>query len=215
VVGGGLTAVQLCLGAVERGARPVLLSRAPLRERDFDVRPGWFTYRLERYQAQPAWDRRAETLRAERRGSVPAAELDDLATCEARAELDSRCGVALREVSWSGTSLDVDGVGADRLWLATGHGYHVAAEPLLDELCRTHPVRVVAGLPVLTGDCLWPGTAVHVMGGLAALQLGPIARNLAGARIAAERIAAAAGRRAPLQYPAPQPTATPTPAPAR
>jgi hypothetical protein len=42
------------------------------------------------------------------------------------------------------------------------------------------------------------------MGGLASLQLGPLARNIPGARMAAERIAASANRRAPLQYPAPR-----------
>jgi hypothetical protein len=92
------------------------------------------------------------------------------------------------------------------VWLATGHTFHVGAEPLLEDLCRTHPVRVVAGLPVLAGDCRWPGTAVHLMGGLAGLQLGPLARNIAGGRMAAERIAASRGRRACLQYPVPRVT---------
>jgi glycine/D-amino acid oxidase-like deaminating enzyme len=37
-------------------------------------------------------------------------------------------------------------------------------------------------------DLRWPGTTVHLMGGLAALQLGPAARNLFGGREAAHRI---------------------------
>jgi hypothetical protein len=42
--------------------------------------------------------------------------------------------------------------------------------------------------PVLASDLRWPGSAVHVMGGLSALQIGPAARNLFGGREAAQRI---------------------------
>ena len=215
VVGGGLTAAQLALAAVARSARTILLSRRPLREQDFDVRPGWFTYRLERFDAQPLVERRIAILRTERRGSVPAAELAELRAAEAQGCLELRCGSTPNRVGWSGAHgealLDGEVVEVDRVWLATGHTFHVAAEPLLEELCQTHPARIVGGLPELTGDCRWPGTAVHLMGGLAGLQIGPLARNVAGARIAAERIAASAGRRAPLQYPAPRITATEIP----
>nr|WP_217650658.1 hypothetical protein [Spirulina major] len=34
----------------------------------------------------------------------------------------------------------------------------------------------------------WPGCNLFIMGGAAALQLGPVARNLFGARLAIERI---------------------------
>lgn len=42
--------------------------------------------------------------------------------------------------------------------------------------------------PVLGPDLRWPGTPVHLMGGLTALQVGPAARNLFGGREAARRI---------------------------
>jgi hypothetical protein len=208
VVGGGLTAAQLALGAAARGARPILASRSPLRERDFDVPPGWFTYRLEGFHAESRWERRVAALRRERRGSVPPAELAALRSAGASGLLVLRPGASLRAVVWSGTSaaalLDGENVLVDRVWLATGHGFHVGAEPLLVDLCRTHPTRVFAGLPVLDGDCRWPGTTVHLTGGLAGLQVGPLARNIGGARMAAERIAAGAGRRAPAQYRVPR-----------
>jgi hypothetical protein len=207
VVGGGLTAAQLALGAAARGALPILVSRGPLRERDFDVQPGWFTYRLERFHEESRWERRAAELRDERRGSVPRADLAELRAAAARGRLVLTSGDTLHQVTWSGASGEAvvgdERLEIDRLWLATGHTFHVGAEPLLEELCRTHPVRVVAGLPVIAGDCRWPGTPVHLMGGLAGLQVGPLARNIGGARMAAERIAAGVGRRAFLQYPVP------------
>ncbi len=195
-------------GAGARGALPLLVSRRPLHERDFDVQPGWFTYRLERFHEESRWERRVAALRRERRGSVPPADLAELRAAGADGRVLLRAGGAQVDVTWSGTSGEAvvgdERLQIDRVWLATGHGFHVGAEPLLEDLCRTHPVCVVAGLPVLAGDCRWPGTAVHVMGGLAGLQVGPLARNIAGGRIAAERIAAGLGRRACLQYPVPR-----------
>jgi FAD-NAD(P)-binding len=211
VLGGGLTAAQLALGAAARGVLPTLVSRHRLRERDFDVQPGWFTYRLERFHQEARWERRIAELRGERRGSVPPADLAELRTAAVGGRLVLACGGALHHVTWSGASGEAvvghERLGFDRLWLATGHSFHVGAEPLLEDLCRTHPILVVAGLPALAADCRWPGTAVHVMGGLAGLQVGPLARNIAGARMAAERIAASLGRRACLQYPVPRASA--------
>jgi hypothetical protein len=62
---------------------------------------------------------------------------------------------------------------------------------------------LAGGLPVLDACCRWPATEVHLMGELAALQAGPLAPNLAGARIAAERIVSAMATLPDLQYPIP------------
>lgn len=52
------------------------------------------------------------------------------------------------------------------------------------------PVKTCGGLPVLTPDLQWaPDVPLFVAGGLAALELGPTAQNLGGAREGAERIA--------------------------
>ena len=81
---------------------------------------------------------------------------------------------------------------ADRLWLATGHRLGVGHHPLLRQLQQQRPQALIEDWPVLSGDLRWPGTQVHVMGGLSVLQLGPAARNLFGGREAAQRICRAA-----------------------
>lgn len=73
------------------------------------------------------------------------------------------------------------------VWLATGHRFDARDCPLTADLLQQVPVPLVDGLPVLEVHLSWGGTAVHVTGGLAALSAGPTARNLVGARIAAER----------------------------
>jgi hypothetical protein len=77
---------------------------------------------------------------------------------------------------------------ADRLWLATGHHGGVSHHPLAAQLQHQRPIELVDDWPVLNDDLRWPRTPVHLMGALASLQLGPAARNLFGAREAAQRI---------------------------
>jgi glycine/D-amino acid oxidase-like deaminating enzyme len=77
---------------------------------------------------------------------------------------------------------------ADRIWLATGHRQGVSQHPLLRQLQQQRPIDLINDWPVLNPDLSWPGSAVHLMGGLSALQIGPAARNLFGGREAAQRI---------------------------
>ena len=76
----------------------------------------------------------------------------------------------------------------DRLWLATGSQLDVTHWPLLAAVQASQPAEIVNGLPVLDHHLRWPGCNLFVMGGAAALQLGPAARNLFGGRLASERI---------------------------
>jgi hypothetical protein len=76
----------------------------------------------------------------------------------------------------------------DRIWLATGTKLDATTEPLLINILDTYNIPIVKGLPVLGDRLRWPGCELFLMGGLAALQLEPVARNLSGARMARERI---------------------------
>ncbi len=209
IVGGGLTAVQLAVGAAERGAHPTLLARRRLRARTFDVTPGWMTYKLEAFLAVDGPARRRPAVAAARgRGTVPADELKGLAALARRGRVQVCERTTVEEVIVGGAGVVLrTGAGCmefDRLWLATGSRPDALAEPALRGLQESHPAPWVGALPALDAHCRWPGTQVHLMGELSSLQTGPMAPNLAGARIAAERIAAAAGR-APWQYPQPAP----------
>ena len=91
----------------------------------------------------------------------------------------------------------------DRIWLATGTTLHVGAAPLMEGIATRKPVMMANGLPMLDAACRWPGTSMHVMGGLAGLQLGPFARNMIGARMGAERIVSHIAVLERRQYPQP------------
>lgn len=187
VVGGALTAAHLALRAAARGAEVHLVARARLREQAMDVDPVWLGHALPAFAAGSPEQRTAQ-VREARRGTVPPETLDRLQT-------DPRVTVHVGQVGVAGPSgvrLD-DGrrLPAEHVWLATGHVLDVRADPLTAGLLEQVPVPVVDGLPVLTDELSWAGTGVHLTGGLAALGVGPAARNLAGARMAAERLAPA------------------------
>jgi cation diffusion facilitator CzcD-associated flavoprotein CzcO len=207
VVGGGLTAVQLAIGAARRGARVTLLARRPLHQRTFDVTAGWMTYKLERLLTVSDPARRLRAVRAARgRGTVPPEDLDILRDHARHAQIKVGEGVSVDHVATDGSALvahtSAGRMHFDRMWLATGSHPDLFADPCLRRLHASLPATLVGGIPVLDAHCRWPGTSIHLMGELSCLQTGPIAPNLAGARIAAERIASAAGLR-PWQYPLP------------
>ncbi|MEA5419149.1 hypothetical protein VB712_07895 [Spirulina sp. CCNP1310] len=58
----------------------------------------------------------------------------------------------------------------------------------LPTITALDPLPWVGGLPVVDERLRWEKLKVFVMGGWAALQVGPTARNLSGARMACERI---------------------------
>ncbi|WP_333399167.1 hypothetical protein [Microcoleus sp. K4-B3] len=96
-------------------------------------------------------------------------------------------------VRWENSRWTVDCSGeetlfVDRIWLATDTKLDITAEPMFKEMLETHPIEIVKGLPVLDKHLRWLGCELFVIGGLAALQVRPVARNLSGARMACDRI---------------------------
>jgi cation diffusion facilitator CzcD-associated flavoprotein CzcO len=195
VVGGGLTAADLVVGAAERGARVVMVVRRRLRPRMFDVDPGWLGPKCLRGFAEESDPhvRFCMVLQARDGGRVTPSMLARLRalardrTIEILEETDivaaGRCAGR-----WMTTTTRGDALGCDEIWLATGSKSTVEAEPILAQLQERHPTELVDGLPVLDAWLRWPSTKIHVAGALASLTLGPAAGNLWGARQAALRV---------------------------
>ncbi len=199
VIGGGISAVQVAL-ALARNApgRVTLLMRHALRIADFDSPPGWIGPKeLRRFLAEPNLERRrAMIVGARQPGSVP----DDVARSLRRAEQQSLLQVRLDHVQRA--YLQTDGTvdleltrGVLRthgVLLATGFEQHRPGGAWLDAAIAANDLPLApCGYPRIDRALRWaPG--LYVTGALAELELGPVARNIAGARHAGERLAAAA-----------------------
>lgn len=195
IVGGGLTSAHLSLGALRRGARVQLLCRRTLRQKPFDADPGWLGPKyLKSFHAEPCMHRRRRlVLEARDGGSITPEAATELRQAQRRGELQLHQHCEVQAAHWNSGEWDIVCTGgqrlsADRIWLATGHRQGVSQQLLLQQLHQQQPIELVDDWPVLGPDLRWPGTPVHLMGGLAALQVGPAARNLFGGREAAQRI---------------------------
>lgn len=195
IVGGGLTSGHLAVGALSRGAKVHLMLRRQLQEKLFDAEPGWLGPKyLKGFFAEADYQERWEMIQQARNGGsmTPAIAMQlRRAVHYGNLQLDENCQIL--QVQWLGNHWLVKCHNGseyeyDRIWLSTGSKFDVTDEPLLSEILATYPIAIANGLPVLDDYLRWPGCELFIMGGLAALQIGPTARNLSGARMASEKI---------------------------
>ena len=207
VIGGGLTAAQLALGAARRGAAVTLAHRSTFRTRDLDVEPTWLGRDLEAFHRAPPVRRPTLLAQARGGGSIPPRELGKLRRMLRRGRMRILEQTRMTDIDQRGDHwvISLNDQGAydyDSVWLATGHRIDAAEAGFLTPVLRRAGSR--RGLASLTHELRIPGTQVHVSGGLAGLHVGPTCRTLIGARMAAERMLPTFGE--PMrtcQYPGP------------
>lgn len=192
VVGGGLSAAHLALGAAAAGAEAIVVARRQPTVRRMDVEPRWLgPARMGPFAGRCAEERAAAVARARGGGSMPPW------ASRARGRAD---GVQLWTPDEVAQAVAVDGrvvIGTtagrtttvDEVWLATGGVVDLEQDPVLAAACRSHPIAVHQGLPDLGHDLRWGTAPVWVAGAPAALRIGPMAGNLFGHRHAGQRIA--------------------------
>jgi cation diffusion facilitator CzcD-associated flavoprotein CzcO len=199
VVGGGISAAQVALRLVAEGLKVHVVSRHALREHQFDSEPGWLGPRhMAAFAREPRHDeRRAMITAARHRGSLP----PDVRRAFSRAITHQRLTWhqahvvrALSEAQGLRLSLSSSTcVEVDRVLLATGFAPSRPGGAMLDDLISQAGLRCAAcGFPIVDSALRWH-PRLHVTGPLAELELGPVARNISGARRAGERLVVAAG----------------------
>jgi cation diffusion facilitator CzcD-associated flavoprotein CzcO len=197
IVGGGLTSVHLC-AQLERQCQIDLLIRRRRRVKQWDLALTWMEATADRRQRRQKFEEasmedRAEINKSVRDGGSITPEMNAVLS-----ELETKGAVKVREfteivsASWDGCwtlVLSHDTViTADHLICATGSKVDISTDPLLANLQKTHPVPMVNGLPVLSKNLQWGELPIHLMGNIAAIELGPDAVNMSGAMRGAFRI---------------------------
>ncbi len=199
VVGGGISAGQVALRLVEEGHSVELVCRHALRQHQFDSDPGWLgpKYMAGFSRESDLEKRRDRISEARHRGSMPpdvyrtlrrAIERGKLRWHEAEVEsFDSQADKL--EISLSSReSLQVE-----QVLLAPGFAGQRPGGEMVDELITSAGLPCAAcGYPVVDSGLRWH-PRIYVAGPLAELELGPVSRNIAGARKAGERLVKALG----------------------
>lgn len=193
VVGAGISGTQAALRLACGSRRVHLISRHPLRLHGFDSDPCWQgPLCMAGFAREKDADARRRMIRAARhRGSIPP---------DVHAAL--RVALAGGRVEWSegevesarraggriALSLSDRTIEVDRVLLATGFPAERPGGVFVDAMVGELGLRTAGcGFPMVDGALRWhPG--LFVSGALAELELGPVARNLSGARRAGDRL---------------------------
>ncbi len=194
VIGGGISAAQVALRLLKEGHDVHLVSRHALRKQQFDSEPGWLGPKfMAGFLQEPDFDRRrAMIVKARHIGSIP----PDIKRTLHRvihegliswhegqvSKLDTSGGKVSTELR-SGITIETD-----RALLATGFAQMRPGGALVDQLVASESLCCAqCGYPVVDESLRWH-SRIFVSGPLAELELGPAARNIAGARRAANRL---------------------------
>lgn len=194
VVGGGITAGQVALKLVRQGQKVHVISRHPIREHQFDSDPGWLGPKyLQGFQRETCMNRRRRSIDSARhRGSMPGDVRRAVLQEMKKGSLHWHQGTIQhwqandREISLS-LSKDLILHGAHCL-LATGFSGGRPGGAFVDALIEAlHLPTSACGFPILDRNLSWH-SKIYVTGSLAELELGPVSKNIAGARMAGDRI---------------------------
>lgn len=197
VIGGGISAAQVAVALARRRSGPVaLVMRHAPRVHQFDSDVCWIGEQCLRHfrRTHDMRHRRDIIRRARHRGSMPPdvhrqliKDLGRGALCLLEAEVER----ATPDPLGRGVLLHCPGrapIAADHVLLATGFDPRRPGGALVDHAIADLGLPVApCGYPVVDAALHW-GRGLHVTGPLAELEIGPVARNIIGARLAGERL---------------------------
>ncbi|KAK5625379.1 hypothetical protein RRF57_001095 [Xylaria bambusicola] len=205
IVGGGLTSAQIADLAIRRGINKVfLIMRGPLKIKHFDLGLEWVG-KFRNIEHAIFWnsnspeERCKKVMEARNGGSITPYYKKILEKHISSGRLDMLLHTTIDEKKWNPMlktwTVSLKGEREDlppinHIYFATGVGTNFECLPCLQSMCRDYPIENCSGFPCITEKMSWRhDVPLFVAGRFAALQLGPGAHNLIGARIGADRIA--------------------------
>ncbi|MCQ6275844.1 SidA/IucD/PvdA family monooxygenase [Bacillus sp. V3B] len=194
VIGGGITAAHLTikLSSMFPG-KVILVKRHPFRIVDFDSDPGWLGpknlgsyHKIKNYE-----ERRIIIQQSRNKGSLPKELFYKLKRFESENKvtiIEGEIAAACANRNEITLNIGDKEIKVHNILLATGFSPSLPGKNWLNKLIKNLNLSCAqCGYPIINKNLQWyPG--LYVSGPLAELELGPIARNISGARHAAERI---------------------------
>lgn len=205
VVGGGLTSAQIADLAARRGVSKVwLIMRGPLKIKHFDIGLEWVgkfrnIEQAKFWNSETAEERCQKITDSRNGGSITPYYKKIVEKQIAAGRVSMLLHTTINSKTWdpmsktwnvslNGEQRDLPPI--DHIYFATGVGTDFECLPFLQSMCHDYPIENCGGFPCITEKMAWrDDVPLFVAGRFAALQLGPGAHNLIGARVGADRIA--------------------------
>lgn len=195
IVGGGITAAHASIKwSRHLPGNVTQISRHSLRVHQFDSDPGWLGPKLMRsFQAVSSYDKRRDMIRqARHRGSLPldlkakvSKQIKSGALSFLRDEVE---GLQIIDSMNEVKLLSGDTVKSEHILLATGFHQSPPGIEWLTTTIEERKLRCAAcGYPILSNSLQWD-EGLYAIGALSELEIGPVARNISGARRGIEKI---------------------------
>ncbi|RKO91278.1 hypothetical protein BDK51DRAFT_16881 [Blyttiomyces helicus] len=206
LVGGGLTSAQIADVLLRKGVSHVyLICRGHLKVKHFDFPLTWLgkyknLHHADFWSQQDPAARVAMIREARNGGSITPAYHAILQSHRAAKRLTIKPHTTVADQTWCSASRNwnihlapatgpAKTICCDHVYWATGSTVSIGDLPFLANFRAAHPIELCCGFPCITRDLQWrPDVPLFVVGGYAALEIGPAAFNLLGSRSGAERI---------------------------
>ncbi|WP_181186185.1 NAD(P)-binding domain-containing protein [Alkalicoccus urumqiensis] len=193
VIGGGISAAHTAVFLSTRHPGGVtLIKRHAFRVHDFDSSPGWLGPKNMRSfsRIDPEEDRRKKIREARMPGSIPRELFFRLRRLEQQGALRIVTGNIDAQENSAVHLEDGSTYSRKSIIACTGFTSALPEKEWLEPLISSQSLPCAScGYPVLSGNLTWK-EGLYCTGALAELEIGPVARNIAGAQRAARKIAA-------------------------
>lgn len=190
IIGGGITGAQLALRATEAGHAICWLTRTPPRAADFDSNPCYAGPRcMTPFVDTPIEQRSALLAQARQPGTLPPDVLTRITTALGAGQLAWQRAQIADHQNDQLTFEDGRTLTAERVILASGFEPGPSQDSLLGRCLEPLGLTTDGNGHVMINDALEAASGLHLAGRPASLQLGPMAGNLKGARMAGQRLA--------------------------
>ncbi|WP_216828405.1 FAD/NAD(P)-binding protein [Alkalihalobacterium elongatum] len=195
IIGGGISAAHAAIKWSQHlPGNTVQISRHSLRVHQFDSDPGWLGPKLMRnFQTVSSYDKRREMIRkARHRGSMPLdikAKIGKQIKSGALSFLQDEVMEVQANSSLNKITLQSgQQIKADHILLATGFHQSPPGIEWLNSTIQDRKLQCAAcGYPILSTSLQWD-EGLYAIGALSELEIGPVARNISGARRGIEKI---------------------------
>ena len=194
IIGAGITAIQAALYATSLGSKVHIIAPHALREHQFDSDPGWLGPKyMSSFLKENSYEKRREWIKKSRNvGSVPPdlfSRVNSLIHSKIIDFYESQVLNLYHDLNTFSLSLsNQQKINVNRIILATGFKKVRPGGKMLNQFIKENNLPIApCGYPIVDETLSWH-PRVYVSGGLSELEIGPVAKNIAGARFAANRI---------------------------